>query len=127
MQKHLPQRFRGGRECTQPFFCFEDGAPLTRQFVQDVLEQAALACGYDPRRFRSHSLRIGGATAFYHVRPDVQLIQRFGRWSSSAVQGCLWEAHETSRGISAAMAADKTVLHNGRTPCTLDSCEPTGW
>ena len=84
--------------------------------MQDVLEQAALACGYDPRRFRSHSLRIGGATALYHVRPDVQLIQRFGRWSSSAFQGYLWEAHETSKGISAAMAADKTVLHDGRTP-----------
>ena len=78
--------------------------------MQDVLEQAALACGYDPRRFRSHSLRIGGATALYHVRPDVQLIQRFGRWSSSAFQGYLWEAHERQKGLAQGMATDHSEL-----------------
>ena len=54
-----------------------------------------------------------GATALYHARPEVELIQRFGRWQSSAFQLYLWEAHETAKGLSTAMASDRTVLHAG--------------
>ena len=101
----------GGLEGTEPFFRFADGNPLTRQFGQDVLEQAAIACGCDPRRFRLHSLRSGGTAALYQVRPGVQLIQRFGRWSSDAVHGYLHDSAEQSLPLASQMARDRASVH----------------
>eukprot|EP00971_Amphidinium_carterae_P133330 2640837-Amphidinium_carterae.1 len=113
LQAHWPQRFRGSEQ-TEPLFKWSDGSPLKREQVQAILEKAAVANGFDYRRFRTHSLRIGGATALYHVRPDIQLIQRFGRWTSSAFQAYLWESNEAVLGLSEAMARDKTTLHSHR-------------
>ena len=31
-----------------------------------------MAVGMDPTRLRSHLLRLGGATAWYHVKPDME-------------------------------------------------------
>eukprot|EP00972_Heterocapsa_arctica_P021092 3105362-Heterocapsa_arctica.AAC.1 len=76
----------------------KDGSPLMREHIQAVLERAAVACDLPPDRFRSHSLRIGGATALYHIYHDVEIIKRYGRWSSSAFQSYLWDANEDSRG-----------------------------
>ena len=86
---------------------------MKREQIQDALERSAIACGFPPNRFRSQSLRIGGATALYHVRPGVALIQRFGRWSSSAFQAYLWEANEMAKGVGEAMAKDQMTLHAG--------------
>ena len=90
-----------------------DGSPLRREYIQEVLEQAAREEGLPADRMRSHSLRIGGATALYHVYKDVELIKRYGRWSSSAFHGYLWEANEDARGLAASMAGDATTLHVG--------------
>ena len=72
-----------------------------------------MALDLPPDRFRSHSLRIGGATALYHLYHDVEIIKRYGRWSSSAFQGYLWEGREIAQGVAARMAADTTTLHVG--------------
>ena len=69
-----------------------------------------------PDRFRSHSLRIGGATALYHIYHDVDIIKRHGRWTSGAFQGYLWEANETAKGVATRMARDATTLHANHPP-----------
>ena len=76
----------------------------------EMLEQAAIEVGMDPDRFRSHSLRLGGATALYHVKPDLEFVKRFGRWSSSSFHAYLWESNEQTEGLAASMAADESRL-----------------
>ncbi|CAK0855889.1 unnamed protein product, partial [Prorocentrum cordatum] len=60
----------------------------------------------------SHSLRIGGATAMYHVTEDLSRVRRFGRWQSDAFHGYLWESHEPMKGISGKMARGTSSLTN---------------
>ena len=109
MYKHFGHRFRTQRD--QPLFRWADGTPFTREQVQAILERAAVAEGLPANRFRSHSLRIGGATALYHIFHDVDIIKRYGRWSSGAFQGYLWDANETAKGIAEKMANDVTSIH----------------
>ena len=82
-----------------------------RAQIQAMLERAATAAGLPPNRFRSHSLRIGGATALYHVFPDAEIIKRWGRWQSTAFQAYLWESSEAAKGVAEKMAADRSTLH----------------
>ena len=98
-------------EATAPVCRWINGAPITREQIQDLLERAAVACGLPPERFRSHSLRIGGATALYHHFQDIDIVRRWGRWRSNAFHAYLWDAREQGAGVAAAMAADRTVLH----------------
>ena len=109
LQTFAPERFEGS-EKHLPLFRFGDGTPLTRQMVGELLEQAAIEVGMDPTRFRSHSLRLGGATALYHVKPDMEYIKRFGRWSSNSFQAYLWESNEQTEGLAKLMAEDNTRL-----------------
>ncbi len=69
-----------------------------------ILERSAEALGVDPDKIGSHSLRFGGATALYAAYQDTGLVQRWGRWSSGAFQGYLWESKESMKGVSKAMA-----------------------
>ena len=89
---------------------YEDGSAITRADIQHYLRLAAWAEGWDEEDIGSHSLRIGGATAMYHTVQDLEKVKRFGRWSSDAFHGYLWESHEQMVGIAAAMAADNTEL-----------------
>ena len=109
LQGHFPERLHGD-ERNLPLFRFKDGSPLKREHVQELLETAAIGSGYPPDRMRTHSLRIGGATALYHIRPDTELIKRFGRWTSSSFHEYLWEANEAAADLSRGMASDRTSL-----------------
>ena len=111
LQHHFPERFTTERHL--PLCRRADGSPLKREHIQEVLEQAAREEGLPADRMRSHSLRIGGATALYHVYGDVELIKRYGRWSSTAFHAYLWESNEGARGLAASMAGDATTLHVG--------------
>ena len=111
LQQHFPERFTVERHL--PLCRRADGSPLKREHIQEVLEQAAREEGLPADRMRSHSLRIGGATALYHVYRDVELIKRYGRWSSTAFHTYLWESNEGARGLAASMAGDATTLHVG--------------
>ena len=111
MQRHFGHRLR--LEPHQPVCRRLNGAPLTRTQIQEALERAAVAEGLPPDRFRSHSLRIGGATALYHIYKDVEIIKRWGRWASTAFHAYLWEGRDDARDVAARMAADRTTLHAG--------------
>eukprot|EP00959_Pyramimonas_sp_CCMP1952_P299368 6261160-Pyramimonas_sp.AAC.1 len=64
----------------------------------------------DPNDLGSHSLRIGGASALYAAFKDTALVQRWGRWSSDAFQGYLWEARGMAEGVASSMAATDITM-----------------
>ena len=107
---HFPQRLGQGADGHRPLFRWEDGAPVTREQVQGVLEKAGVAQGLPAERMRTHSLRIGGATALYHIYHDTEIIKRYGRWSSDAFHSYLWEGSSASQDVAKKMAQDQTSL-----------------
>ena len=108
-EREFPERLRGS-EKMEPLLRYEDGSAIQRTDIQHYLRLAAWAEGWDEDDIGSHSLRIGGATAMYHTVQDLEKVKRFGRWSSDAFHGYLWESHEQMVGVAAAMAADNTEL-----------------
>ena len=112
LHKHrLPLR---GREVHLPLARYADGSFIRRETVQARLAAAAAAFGVDACRMGSHSLRIGGATALYHVTGDLQVVRRFGRWGSDAFHAYLWESHEQMKGVAARMEDDHSELRAPR-------------
>ncbi|CAK9010326.1 unnamed protein product [Durusdinium trenchii] len=109
-QNMRPERFAGAEE-NQPLFRFEDGKPLQRGDIQNLIQLAAVADGQSTTRYGSHSLRIGGATAMYQTTKDLDVVKRFGRWNSDAFHGYLWESHERQKDLAKGMArADGQLL-----------------
>ena len=102
-----------GKQTHLPVARWADGTPITRERIQSLLQQAAALEGYPPDKFKSHSLRIGGATALYHCFQDTELVKRWGRWNSGAFHQYLWEANEDAAGVSEAMAKSVATLHVG--------------
>ena len=47
-----------------------------------AIKTAAALCGFDPKRFGTHSLRIGGATILAAEGHPNHYIQKMGRWKS---------------------------------------------
>ena len=111
LRSWAPERFGRGPEAQLPLFRWYSGAVLKREEVQELLQKAATAVGLPPGRFMSHSLRIGGASALYHATNDIELVKRFGRWSSGAVHGYLWESADQYRGVATKMANDTAAMH----------------
>ena len=111
LRRLCPERFENGREVNMPLCRWADGSLIERGEVQNVLQEAAEACGLPPTRFKSHSLRIGGASALYHAVGDMETVKRYGRWSSSAFHTYLWDSAEQSKGIAEKMAKDIASVH----------------
>ena len=111
LREHAPERFAEGAEGRRPLFRWSSGKVVKREQLQAALQRAAAAEGLPPRRFKSHSLRIGGASALWHALGDAEAVKRWGRWSSSAFHGYLYDSEEQSRGVAAAMARDVATLH----------------
>ena len=72
---------------------------------------AAEAKGLPAARFKSHSLRIGGASAIYHATGDTEVVKRYGRWSSGAFHRYLWESDEQHKQLAAKMAETTATVH----------------
>ncbi|CAE7256585.1 unnamed protein product [Symbiodinium microadriaticum] len=106
-----PQRFDQGSEALQPLFRWSGGQMLKRTQVQDLLQRAARGIGLPPERFRSHSLRIGGASALFQATGEIELVKRTGRWSSSAVQRYLHDGETALKGAAAKMARVEQKIH----------------
>lgn len=110
LRQAFPARFHEGYESDLPLFRWTKGEAVRRDLVKSWLERAAVAEGVPPDRIGSHSLRIGGATALYHVTGDLDLVRRYGRWSSQAHNLYLWEAQEQANGVAEAMSKGTTTL-----------------
>ena len=111
LRAHAPERFQEGAEGRRPLFRWASDRVVKREQLQAALQRAAAAEGLPPRRFKSHSLRIGGASALWHALGDAEAVKRWGRWSSNAFHGYLYDSEEQSRGVAAAMARDVATLH----------------
>ena len=106
-----PQRFDMGADAHHPLFRWSSGRDVRREDLQRVLQEAAQGVGLPAERFKSHSLRIGGASAMLHATGHFDLVKRFGRWSSDAVHGYLHDSAEQSLGLAASMARDRASIH----------------
>ena len=110
MKASYPERFEG-REKSLPLFRWRSGSLVRREDLQKALEAAASAVGLPPSRFRSHSLRVGGASAMLHATGQFDLVKRFGRWSSDAVHVYLHDSAEQWAGLAHKMALDRSAVH----------------
>ena len=111
LREHCPERFVDGVEGRKPLFRWSSGKVVKREQLQAALRRAAAAEGLPARRFKPHSLRIGGVSALWHALGDAEAVKRWGRWSSTAFHGYLYDSAEQSQGVSAAMANDVATLH----------------
>ena len=107
----FPERFGSGKESREPLCRWNSGRVIARQEVQEVLQKAAEAVGLPASRFKTHSLRIGGASAIYHATGEIETVKRYGRWTSGAFHRYLWDADEQFTDLSAKMAEDKATIH----------------
>ena len=68
----------------QPFLSFRGEWVLKYDTLSKAIKRVAKEMGLDPTRYRTHSLRIGGASMMAAAgRPDYE-IQKQGRWKSLA-------------------------------------------
>jgi hypothetical protein len=68
----------------QPFLSFRGEWVLKYDVLSKAIKRVAKEMGLDPSRYRTHSLRIGGASMMAAAgRPDYE-IQKQGRWKSLA-------------------------------------------
>ncbi|CAK0838861.1 unnamed protein product, partial [Prorocentrum cordatum] len=111
LQAHHPQRIEGTEE-RLPIVRWASGTPIRRAEVQHFLAVAGLAAGLSREEIGSRSLRVGGATAMYHVTEGLSRARRFGRWQSDAFHGYLWESHEPMKGVSSEIARGTSSLTN---------------
>ena len=69
-----------------PLFLNSDKSPVTRSKFGKVLKDVAQLAGFDQKRIKSHSFRIGAATTAAGLGFSEDQIKRMGRWRSEAVQ-----------------------------------------
>ena len=111
--EHFPERFHGDPEAHLPITRWSNGSWVRREQVQKLLRAAAVAVGLPAERFMSHSLRVGGAPALYHVVNDIEIVKRWGRLTSQAFHRYLWDSAEQAKDFARGMAMDDAALHYG--------------
>ena len=73
------------RGCSKgPLFQFGDGKPVSRNFFSQRLKDCISFCGFDPKRFKSHSFRIGSASFLASIGKSDLQIKLLGRWKSDS-------------------------------------------
>ena len=81
IQALFPHRWRSSEE-EAPIFRLENGTGFDRESITNLVKIAALAAGFPSELAGSHSLRKGGATAFFATTGDLDRLKRFGGWTS---------------------------------------------
>ena len=108
LQVLQPHRWRSPED-EAPLFRYEDGTGLDREGITHFIKIAALAAGFPGELAGSHSLRKGGATAFFASTGDLERLKRYGGWSSDAVHAYLYEDHTAQKGISEGMLCTSLI------------------
>ncbi len=67
-----------------PLFAEPHGALVTRADIVRAVKWAASRRGADPRRYSTHSLRIGAATALAQNGATPEMLRTWGRWTREA-------------------------------------------
>jgi len=92
-----------------PFLSWRGEWVLSYNRLSKAIKKVASEMGLDPSRYRTHSLRIGGASMLAAAgRPDYE-IQKLGRWKSLAFLEYIKLGKATFRAALAAIV-DPTIL-----------------
>ena len=84
----------------QPFFSYQNIWNLSYDKYNEIIKATAFMCGFDPSRFGTHSVRIGGATALAANNHSNHYIMRAGRWKSLAfLDYIFWAKNEMKRAL----------------------------
>ena len=84
----------------QPFLSYRNIWNLSYDKYNDTIKKTAFMCGFDPSRFGTHSVRIGGATALAANNHSNHYIMRAGRWKSLAfLEYIFWAKDEMKRAL----------------------------
>jgi len=84
----------------QPFLSYRNIWNLSYDKYNETIKATACMCGFDPSRFGTHSVRIGGATALAANDHSNHYIMRAGRWKSLAfLDYIFWAKHEMKRAL----------------------------
>lgn len=67
-------------------FCMQDRTPCSRDWFSQQLRKTVNKIGLDPKRFKTHSFRIGATTTAAAMGVSDVNIQKLGRWRSQAFQ-----------------------------------------
>ena len=78
--------------------------------VRSVVKRSASSNGMESKRFSTHSIRSGGATALYVRGISLGHIRRFGRWSSDTFRRYIYRDNQVSRFIGSAMVSETGLL-----------------
>ena len=94
---YLAQRPNCGKG---PLFIKVDGSPLTKTLLVNMLHKALQHAGIDPTHYKGHSFRIGAASTAAALGIQDSLIQKMGRWSSSAFLAYVRTPHVELASVS---------------------------
>ena len=84
MATYLKEPGRSLPERAIPLFVFASGKPLSRNSCLKHLHSALSKVGRNPKKFNTHSFRIGAATSAAHAGISTSVIKVLGRWRSDA-------------------------------------------
>jgi hypothetical protein len=74
------------KPCSGPFFQMPNRQPVSYTFFNYNLKNAINFLGFDSKRYKSHSFRIGAATNAAMQGFSDDSIKKMGRWKSNAMQ-----------------------------------------
>ena len=83
-----------------------------RERVGQLIKEAAVRMGADPKDVASHSLRAGGATALFNAGYTPTEIQMRGRWVSDCWLQYIWRGRETAKGVVEKMLSARFTSFN---------------
>jgi hypothetical protein len=95
--------------CT-PLFKMDDGSAVKSDAVTAELKATATAMDLDLRRYATHSLRRGGATAMAAAGFSFARIRRWGRWLSDAYKTYVFGTAEDLGDLASVMATHRYTL-----------------
>ena len=81
---HLTQYLQIRGNQPGPLFSFPTLKPIPRQFFSSRLAKLIRFAGFQTERYKSHSLRIGGASYYASLGYSDNQIRLLGRWDSNA-------------------------------------------
>jgi hypothetical protein len=92
-----------GTRPEEPALTIKNKQGVTSHLVSKTIKAAAARCGLDPKRYSTHSVRIGGATKLLNSGADRLIIKLLGRWLSNCFEEYPVLSAEGTIGLSAMM------------------------
>ena len=92
-----------------PLFLLQDGRPLTRDLLVQLLRSTLSQAGINWARFSGHSFRIGAATTAMARGVSESTVQTLGRWASDSFKRYIRIPRQELAEVSKQMSANLDV------------------